>query len=217
MLGAPSLHTTCCHCHLGLKCMYTSIHGWLCVRHHSSVLGNLTRCKVSAHRPLQESETRQSAKVGPCLITWIPSYFPRPPQCVLLVTNLSSVFHLASHSLKNFLKNLCILLFLAAVGLHCSVWAFCSCSVWTGAQASRCYGFFCCGSWAQLPCGMWGVLVPEPGIELVSPALAGRFWTTRPPGKSLASFILEGWCASAKFGCVVIISGRGTELLPCSL
>ena len=164
MLGAPSLHTTCCHCHLGLKCMYTSIHGWLCVRHHSSVLGNLTRCKVSAHRPLQESETRQSAKVGPCLITWIPSYFPRPPQCVLLVTNLSSVFHLASHSLKNFLKNLCILLFLAALGLHCSVRAFsscaergllCICGVW----ASHYGGFSCCGARAL---GAWASAVAAP-------------------------------------------------------
>ena len=25
--------------------------------------------------------------------------------------------------------------------------------------------------------------LPDPGIELVSPALAGRFFTTEPPGK----------------------------------
>ena len=30
----------------------------------------------------------------------------------------------------------------------------------------------------------YGVLVPPPGIELVSPALDGGFLTTRPPGKS---------------------------------
>ena len=82
-----------------------------------------------------------------------------------------------------------------------------------GAQASHCGGFSCCGAravgaWAslvvalglsrcgsralehrlsscgtraQLLCGMWDL--PRPGIEPVSPALAGRFLTTVPPGK----------------------------------
>ena len=89
------------------------------------------------------------------------------------------------------------------------MWATLCC----GAQASRCGGFSCCGaralgSWAsvvvahglsscgsqalecrlsscgalaELLCGMWGLL--GPGIEPVSPALAGRFPTTAPPGK----------------------------------
>ena len=39
-----------------------------------------------------------------------------------------------------------------------------------------------CGTRAQLLCGMWDP--PRPGIELTSPALAGRFSTTAPPGKS---------------------------------
>ena len=38
-----------------------------------------------------------------------------------------------------------------------------------------------CGSRAQLLCGMWDL--PRPGLEPVSPALAGRFSTTAPPGK----------------------------------
>ena len=38
-----------------------------------------------------------------------------------------------------------------------------------------------CGSWAQLLRGMWDP--PRPGLEPVSPALAGRFSTTVPPGK----------------------------------
>ena len=38
-----------------------------------------------------------------------------------------------------------------------------------------------CGSRAQLLCGMWDL--PRLGIEPVSPALAGRFSTTAPPGK----------------------------------
>ena len=38
-----------------------------------------------------------------------------------------------------------------------------------------------CGSRAQLPRGMWDL--PRPGLEPVSPALAGGFSTTAPPGK----------------------------------
>ena len=38
-----------------------------------------------------------------------------------------------------------------------------------------------CGSWAQLLRGMWDL--PRPGLEPVSPALAGRFSTTAQPGK----------------------------------
>ena len=36
-----------------------------------------------------------------------------------------------------------------------------------------------CGTWAQLLRGMWDL--PRPGIEPVSPALAGRFFTIEPP------------------------------------
>ena len=38
-----------------------------------------------------------------------------------------------------------------------------------------------CGSRAELLRGMWDF--PRPGLEPVSPALAGRFSTTAPPGK----------------------------------
>ena len=38
-----------------------------------------------------------------------------------------------------------------------------------------------CGSRAQLLCGMWDL--PRPGLEPASPASAGRFSTTAPPGK----------------------------------
>ena len=38
-----------------------------------------------------------------------------------------------------------------------------------------------CGTRAQLLRGMWDP--PRPGLEPVSPALAGRFSTTAPPGK----------------------------------
>ena len=38
-----------------------------------------------------------------------------------------------------------------------------------------------CGSRAQFLHGMWDL--PRPGLEPVSPALAGGFSTTAPPGK----------------------------------
>ena len=38
-----------------------------------------------------------------------------------------------------------------------------------------------CDPQAYLPCGMWDP--PRPRIELMSPALAGGFLTTEPPGK----------------------------------
>ena len=58
-----------------------------------------------------------------------------------------------------------------------------------------------CGSWAQLLRGTWDP--PRPGLEPVSPALAGRFSTTVPPRKPPAfSFDLTSWhkhsCVAAK-------------------
>ena len=43
-----------------------------------------------------------------------------------------------------------------------------------------------CGSRAQLLRGTWDL--PRPGLEPVSPALAGRFSTTAPPGKPRMDF-----------------------------
>ena len=40
-----------------------------------------------------------------------------------------------------------------------------------------------CGSRAQLLRGMWDL--PRPGLEPMSPAVAGRFSTTAPPGKPM--------------------------------
>ena len=44
-----------------------------------------------------------------------------------------------------------------------------------------------CGTRAQLLGGMWDL--PGPGLEPVSPALAGGFPTTAPPGKPLMWFL----------------------------
>ena len=45
-----------------------------------------------------------------------------------------------------------------------------------------------CGSRAQLLCGMWDL--PGPGLEPVSPAMAGRLPTTGPPEKPYLYFLL---------------------------
>ena len=45
-----------------------------------------------------------------------------------------------------------------------------------------------CGSRAQLLRGMWDL--PRPGLKPVSPALAGRFSTTVPPGKPYNFYII---------------------------
>ena len=62
------------------------------------------------------------------------------------------------------------------------------------AGASHCGAFSCCGAralehrlsssgtWASLLRGMWDL--PRPGLEPVSPTLAGGFLTTAPPGRS---------------------------------
>ena len=52
-----------------------------------------------------------------------------------------------------------------------------SCDLW--ALEHR---FSSCGARAQLPSGRWGF--PSSGTKPVSPALAGRFLTTGPTGKS---------------------------------
>ena len=45
-----------------------------------------------------------------------------------------------------------------------------------------------CGEWAQLLYGLWDL--PGSGIELMSPVLSGRFFTTEPPGKLVAMLLL---------------------------
>ena len=94
------------------------------------------------------------------------------------------------------------ILYLDVLGLHCHAQAFSSCSKLglpssSGAQTSHCSSFPCAehglqacrlsshSTRALLFHGMWNL--PRPGIEPVSPALAGGFLTTGPPGKSLMS------------------------------
>ena len=91
-----------------------------------------------------------------------------------------------------------IYLFLAALGLRFCARAFSSCSEWgplfiavrgpltvaaplVEEHRLQMRRLSSCGSWAQLLRGMWDL--PGPGLEPVSPALAGRFSTTAPRGK----------------------------------
>ena len=62
----------------------------------------------------------------------------------------------------------------AVQALVAAAWCLSTCSSWALARRLN-----SCGTWASL-C-MWDL--PRSGIEPVSPALAGRFFTTEPPGK----------------------------------
>ena len=109
------------------------------------------------------------------------------------------------------------LLFVVVCGLLIAVASLC-CRAWAlGAQASVVVarglqqlwhvGFSSCGSWAlecrlsscgaqaQLLHSMWDL--PGPGLEPMSPALAGRFLTTVPPGKSYTIKFLSQTKASS--------------------
>ena len=79
---------------------------------------------------------------------------------------------------------------------HCSGFSCCRAqALGTRASVVAARGLSSCGSQALehrlssygaralLLCGMWDL--PGPGLEPVSPALAGGFLTTAPPGKSL--------------------------------
>ena len=77
--------------------------------------------------------------------------------------------------------------FMAALALHYRAQAFSSCGDWgllsaTLVQASHCSGFSC---WAQArgSVGFSSWDIPGPGMQPMSPALAGRFLTTGPPRK----------------------------------
>ena len=89
---------------------------------------------------------------------------------------------------------------MAVLGLHFCARAFSSCGKWGPLFIVVCGPFTVvaslvaehrlqmrrlsnCGSRAQSLRGMWDL--PRPGLEPVSPALAGRFSTTAPPGKPL--------------------------------
>ena len=71
-----------------------------------------------------------------------------------------------------------------------------------------------CGARAELPRSMWDL--PGPGLEPMSPALAGGYFTTAPPGKSLLycfdyyNFVIQfGKCSISSFGLKIALMTRG--------
>ena len=82
------------------------------------------------------------------------------------------------------------LLFVAVCGLLTAVLSLVSEHRFKGVWASA--GVVCghrsCGAWAYLPPGMWDL--PGPGIQPVSPALAGKFSATGPPRKTWVFFFV---------------------------
>ena len=68
-----------------------------------------------------------------------------------------------------------------------------------------------CGSRAQSLHGMWDL--PRPGLEPVSPALAGRFSTTAPPGKPHMGSLVAA-CGLSVVACRLLVAARMRDLVP---
>ena len=153
--------------------VYIRIHSWCCIFYGFRQMNNVI------YPPLQY-HTRQF----PCpknLLCSTQSSFPPPTS-----RNHSSFF---IYIYK-------FIYFLAAPGflqlrqveatLCCSAVASVCFRAWApGTQGSVvvAHRLSSCGTRAQLLCGMWDL--PGPGLAPVSPALAGGFLTTAPPGKPL--------------------------------
>ena len=78
---------------------------------------------------------------------------------------------------------------MAALGTQASVVVARVLSSW-GSRALE-HRVSSCGTRAQLLHGMWDL--PGPGLEPVSPALAGRFLPSAPPGKPLLGILKQHW------------------------
>ena len=119
----------------------------------------------------------------------------------------SNSIHLTTNNSISFLsffkKNNFIYIFLAVLGLRFCARAFSSCSErgpllitvrgpltitasLVAEHRLQTHRLSSCGSRVQLLHSMWDL--PRPGLEPVSPALAGGFSTTAPPGKPSMSF-----------------------------
>ena len=71
-------------------------------------------------------------------------------------------------------RRLTTVAYLVAGALGCAGFSSCgSRALWCGRDS--------CGTWAQLPLSTWNL--PGPGIEPLSPELAGRSLSTGPPGQ----------------------------------
>ena len=110
---------------------------------------------------------------------------------------------------------------MAVLGLRFCVRAFSSCGKWGPLFIAVCVPLTIeaslvaehrlqtrrlsnCGSRGQLLHGMWDL--PRPGLEPVSPALAGRFSTTAPPGKPYISIFEKNFIGVWLIYNVVLVS-----------
>ena len=108
------------------------------------------------------------------------------------------------HFFSNFFFKFILFIYLAVLGLHFCARAFSDysergplftavCGPLTaaaslvGEHGLQMRRLSSCGSRAQLLRDMWDP--PRPGLEPVSPALAGRLSTTAPPGKPFSNFL----------------------------
>ena len=131
---------------------------------------------------------------------------PLPNQQLSLKINHYYLFFFKSSPSFLFFLNLFIYLFMAVLGLRFCARAFSSCGergplfIAVRGPLTIAVSLFAehrlqtrrvsnCGSRAQLLRGMWDL--PRPGLEPVSPALAGRFSTTAPPGKPLNHYFYD--------------------------
>ena len=114
--------------------------------------------------------------------------------CCPSLTHLFTTCTLNTHSF------LWLFMCLAVSGVRCGLWDL------RGGNAGSLLvarGLPSCGAWLQCLCvGLVDpldprrILAPRPGIELLSPALQGRFLTTGPPGKSPLLSPLDIHCLS---------------------
>ena len=128
-----------------------------------------------------------------------------------LISIVCLTFHVLFFSFK---------LYLAVLGLGCCAWVFSSCGeqgllcswsvvtslvvkhgLWSAGSAFVAHGLSCSAA--------YGILVPGTGMETMPPALAGRFFTTGPPGKKEASRVR----ASQRRGWVPIVPTHRPEFM----
>ena len=189
---------------------------------HSSVSGHLGCFHVLA---IVNSAAMNVGVHGSFLIMVFSGYMPRSGIVYLLWINiqvlctfLNSSFYYKKYSLTLLLQLtidilffFLIYLFMAVLGLRFCARTFSSCGKWGPLfiavrgpltiaaslvvehrlQTRR---LSSCGSRAQLLRGMWDL--PSPGLEPVSPALAGRFSTTAPSGNPRLISFNEKECFS---------------------
>ena len=133
----------------------------------------------------------------------LPSQWTRGRKGCSLSPTASAWWHQREQRAVSVLITFCVYLYLVVLCRHCCMCVFFNCSEWgllfvvcagfvlwwlllLWSMGSRA-GFNSCGTQASLLRGLGDL--PRPGIEPVFPALAGRFLTTGPLGRSVIFLI----------------------------